>query len=121
MKRNCKRYALIVVAVLIALLTVSCERKSIKDVKLEPGRYAQQPVVVGGKVVRSFSVLGKGAYEIDDGTGRLWIVAEKSVPREGARVVARGTSRDAYDLSAFVKLPEINSVVVMIEDTHQTR
>jgi hypothetical protein len=121
MKRNCKHYALIIGAVLVALMIVSCERKAIKDIKLEPGRYSQQPVVVSGKVVRSFSVAGKGAYEIDDGTGRLWIVAEKSVPHEGARVTAKGTIRDAYDLSAFVKLPGVSSVMVMIESTHQTR
>jgi membrane protein implicated in regulation of membrane protease activity len=122
MGMNSKRYGLIIAAVFLSLLTAGCERKTINDLKAEPDRYANKEVALVGEVVRSFSVLGRGAYEIDDGTGRIWIVSEKGVPRRGAQVVVKGRIRDAYDLSSFVKLPEpVRSGMVMIEILHRSR
>lgn len=115
-------YASIVIIVLLALAMVGCEQKTINQIKADPGRYANKEVSVTGTVVRSYSVLGKGAYEIEDGTGKLWVVSEKSVPREGAKIVVRGTIRDAYNLGSFVKLPEVvSSGMVMIENAHKAQ
>jgi hypothetical protein len=67
-------------------------------------------------------VLGRGAYEVDDGTGKLWIVSEKGVPREGARIAVKGTIRDGYNLGGIIKLPEpISSGLVMIEKEHKAK
>ena len=97
-------------------------QKTINQIKADPGRYANHEVGVIGKVTRSYSVLGKGAYEIDDGSGRLWVVSEGGVPREGARVAVKGTIRDAFNLSSIVKLPDpISSGMVMIESSHKAR
>jgi len=104
------------------LIMSGCEQKSINEIRAEPSRYANREVSVVGNVIRSFSVLGRGAYEIEDGTGKLWVVSETGVPREGAKVVVKGTIRDAYDLSSFVKLPElVSSGLVMIESSHRAR
>ena len=62
-----------------------CEQKTISHILVDPHRYATQEVGVVGKVVRSYSVLGHGAYEVDDGTGTLWVISTNGVPREGAR------------------------------------
>ena len=75
-----------------------------------------------GNVVQSYSVLGKGAYQVDDGTGKLWVVSDKGVPRKGARVGVRGKIRDGFDLGHLVKLPEvISSGMVMVEAAHKAR
>jgi hypothetical protein len=108
--------------ILLALAMAGCERKSINDIKADPGRYSNHEVVIAGDVVRSVSVLGKGVYEIDDGTGKLWIVSQTGVPRDGAQVLVRGTVRDGYNLGEFVKLPEpVSSGLVMIEKSHKAR
>ena len=122
--RGCKhqRYALLSILVLLVLAVTGCEQKTINEIKADPGRYANRDVSIDGKVTRSFSILGRGAYEIDDGTGKLWIVSEKGVPREGAKVVVKGKIRDAFDLGGFIKLPEqIGSGMVMIEDSHKAK
>jgi hypothetical protein len=99
-----------------------CEQKTINEIRAEPSRYANKEVSVVGTVTRSYSVLGKGVYEIDDGTGKLWIASEKGVPREGAKVVVKGTIRDGYNLGSFIKLPEaISSGLVMIESSHKAK
>jgi hypothetical protein len=77
-----------------ALGTAGCGLTSINHVLTDPARYAHRSVTVRGEVVRSYSVLGRGAYELRDETGHLWVVSDRGVPRKGARVQVRGTVRD---------------------------
>jgi hypothetical protein len=107
------------------LFLPGCKQKSINHILADPQRYANHEVGVVGKVVRSYSVLGHGAYEVDDGTGTLWVVSKTGVPREGARVAVKGTIRDGFnlgELGPILKLPEaVRSGVVMIESEHKAK
>lgn len=117
-----KHYATLTILMLWAFAMAGCEQKTINQIKAEPNRYASREVAVVGTVTESVSVMGKGVYEIDDGTGKLWVVSETGVPREGARVLVRGTIRDAFNLSSLVPLPErISSGLVMIERSHRAK
>jgi hypothetical protein len=117
---KCERYALFVAVVLWALAMSGCEQKTVNEIRVDPSRYANREVAVVGTVIRSYSVMGKGAYEVEDGTGKLWVVSEKGVPRDGARVVVRGTIRDAYNFGSLIKLPEpISSGLALIEHSHK--
>jgi hypothetical protein len=121
-RRHYRHYALLTVIVLWACAMTGCEQKTVNEIKADPGRYANQEVAVVGNVTRSFSVLGRGAYEIDDGTGKLWVVSQSGVPREGARVGVKGKIRDGFNLGSIVKLPEqISSGLVMIESSHKAK
>jgi len=121
-KLRYERYALLIVVVLWALAMSGCEQKTINEIKADPSRYANREVSVVGKVVRSVSVLGRGAYEIDDGTGKLWVVSERGVPRDGAKIVVRGTIVDGFNLGSFIKVPEpVSSGLVMRENAHKAR
>jgi hypothetical protein len=63
---------------LLALALTGCpERKRIADINSDPGRYFDKEVTVVGRVTRSYGALGTGVFEIDDGTGRMWILSEK--------------------------------------------
>jgi hypothetical protein len=107
----------------LILITSGCEQKSINEIKADPGRYAKREVAIIGTVVRSVSILGKGVYEIDDGTGKLWVECLKGngAPRKGAKIVVIGTIRDGYDFNMF-KLPDvIGTGLVMIEKSHKAR
>ena len=116
------RILLLMLLLPLVLVLVGCERKSINEIMADPQRYAHREVGVVGKVVRSVSVLGKGAYEVDDGTGKLWVVSDKGVPREGARVGVKGKIRDGFNLGGLIKLPEVvRSGLVMIESEHKAR
>jgi len=107
------------------LFLTSCEQKSINQILADPQRYANREVAVVGNVVKSYSVMGNGAYQIDDGTGKLWVVSKTGVPREGARVAVKGKIRDGYnfgDLGSVLKLPEaVRSGLVMIESEHKAK
>ena len=116
------RIAALLVLMALALFLAACEQKTINQIMAEPHRYANHEVGITGKVVRSVSVLGRGAYEVDDGTGRLWVVSERGVPRSGARIAVKGKIKDGFDLGSIVKLPNpIRSGLVMIESAHRAR
>jgi hypothetical protein len=107
-------------AAFLALALTGCASKTINHIMAEPSRYANRDVTVQGTVTQSVSLLGHGSYQVDDGTGSLWVVSTKGVPRKGARVKVTGKIRDVGDLGSVVKLPEIvGSGLVMQESKHK--
>jgi starvation-inducible outer membrane lipoprotein len=72
------------------LLTACPSQTTISKIKADPARYRNKEVAIVGNVTDSYGALGQGAYEIDDGTGRLWVVTRRGVPSRGARVGAKG-------------------------------
>lgn len=122
MRRDTLRKAASVAAgAVLALALVAC-RTTINQVLAEPGKYANQEITVGGQVVKSASLLGRGAYQIDDGTGTLWVVTKSGAPRQGARVAVKGRVRDVVNLGEVLPLPpEIGSGLVMIETEHRAQ
>lgn len=109
------------VAILLAAGLAACAaRATVNRILAEPQRYANDEVQLTGRVVRAASLLGRGAYQLDDGTGTIWVVSQRGVPREGARVKVKGTVRDAYDIGSIVKLPDVaRSGLVLIEKEHK--
>lgn len=119
-----KRMSWVVVFSLLALtiFLAGCERRTINQILAEPHRYANHEVEVLGTVTRSASVLGRGAYQIDDGTGTLWVLSDKGTPRQGARVAVRGKIKDAFDVSSFIRLPDLaGQGLVMVETEHRAK
>ena len=110
--RRARRTASWILTLALLLSLPGCKGgTSIKTLLDDPGRYDGKEVRIGGAVVHSIGVLGTGAYEIDDGTGKIIVVAKGSgAPREGARVGVRGTFR-----SAFTFQTETAAVVLEIE------
>ena len=73
-----------------ALSLTAFAKTSINKINADPGRYYNKKVTIEGTVTDSYGVLGQGADEIDDGTGRIWVLSERAVPARGARVEAKG-------------------------------
>ena len=46
---------------------------------------------VTGTVTNSIGVLGKGGYQIEDDTGRIYVISGTGVPSRGSRVTVTGT------------------------------
>ena len=105
-----------------ALLTAACAGKSINRVLSDPSRYRNEEVKLTGDVIDSYSIASTGAYQIDDGSGRLWVWSTAGVPRKGARVTVTGTLREGFNLGALgnlVKLPQ--GAVILMERDHRVR
>jgi len=86
-----KKIAWFVAVFVMALALAACERVKISDINSDPGRYMNKEVAVVGTVTQSVGALGQGIYQVDDGTGRLWVLANtRGVPSKGAKVGVKG-------------------------------
>jgi RecJ-like exonuclease len=75
----------------LGFVLAACEQARISQINADPGRYMNKEVAVVGHVTQSIGALGKGIYQVDDGTGTLWVVAKvRGVPSKGARVGVKG-------------------------------
>lgn len=74
-----------------ALVLTACpSQTTISKITRDPGRYRNKEVGLIGTVTDSYGVLGNGVYELDDGTGRIWVATTRGVPSRGARVGVAG-------------------------------
>ncbi|MGH9845269.1 MAG: hypothetical protein ACREEM_41670 [Blastocatellia bacterium] len=74
----------------VALFTGCPQQTTVNKLNGDPSRYRGKEVLIVGEVTNSFGALGRGAYELNDETGKIWVVTERSVPSRGARVGAVG-------------------------------
>lgn len=89
MHSTSKRFLFI--ALFISLLSATAFAKTtINKINADPSRYHNKKVTIKGTVTDSYGVLGQGTYEIDDGTGKIWVIADRTVPARGARVETKG-------------------------------
>ena len=86
-----KRFFYVAVICMLGFAMAACERQKIGDITADPGRFQNKQVNVAGRVTQSIGALGKGVYQIDDGTGKLWVFSEtRGVPSKGAYVGVKG-------------------------------
>ena len=82
------------------LLTACPSQTNISKINADPDRYRGKEVGIAGRVTNSYGAMGTGAYEIDDGTGRIWVVAKKhGVPSRGSQVGAKGYVRNGFNFN----------------------
>jgi hypothetical protein len=88
-----KRTSVVLSICILGLLLTACDRLSIADIKADPGKYQDKEVTVAGKVTSlSIGALNMGLYEIDDGTGKLYVLSSsRGAPSKDATVGVKGT------------------------------
>lgn len=80
-----------------ALLLTGCEdgRTRISSILGHPDEFMDREVLIGGTVTKTYAadlvITKAGAYQVDDGTGKIWVIATNGVPREGQTVALKGT------------------------------
>lgn len=91
----------VLVAILVGtlLLTACPSQTNISKIKADPGRYNGKEVAIVGRVTDSYGALGAGAYEIDDGTGRIWVATKRGIPSRGAQVGAKGYLQGGFSFN----------------------
>ena len=90
----------------------ACSRTiHIRDLLDRPQEYNGKTVQVAGTVTQSVGVLGNGAFEIDDGTGKIFVIARgQGVPGQGAKTKAKGRFESVFSflgrtMAAIVQSP----------------
>ncbi len=75
-----------------AVLVLSGCATKIGRINMDPSHYRNRTVRISGVVTNSLGALGTGGYQVDDGTGRIYVLsAGAGVPNRGSRVRVTGT------------------------------
>ena len=98
MLRESRRIVWVIAAVGALVLMVGCPTQtSIADINKDPGRFAGKDVSIHGSVSDSFGALGNGVFQIDDGTGRMWVYSQNfGVPGTGSKVAVTGRIEQGF-------------------------
>lgn len=78
-------------ALVLVIFAGGCSATKISAINNDPAKYMAKDVTIAGQVTNSFGVANQGAFEVDDGTGRLWVWSSGfGVPGQGEHVVVTG-------------------------------
>ena len=78
---------------LILILASSCANPKILNIKNNIEEFKNQEVTLNGEVIETLAIpfVRTGAYQLDDGSGRIWVLSAKNVPERGNQVIVTGT------------------------------
>jgi hypothetical protein len=92
MQEKMRRISLFISPLLLALVLAACGTTKITDINHDPGRYEGKEITISGKVTSSVGIFKQGAFEVDDGTGKMWVLSDQfGVPAQDASVEVTGT------------------------------
>jgi hypothetical protein len=79
-------------------------RDPINRILADPASFASKDVTVAGRVVRVIDptqgLLNYAAYQVDDGSGKIWVISRTGAPSEGQEVGLKGRVRQDFKLGA---------------------
>jgi hypothetical protein len=88
---------LVVAALTVAMVMIAgCPTQTtVNKIQQDPHHFYNKEVALRGNVTESYGALGTGVYQLDDSTGKIWILSESyGVPSKGAHVTVTGTVVD---------------------------
>jgi hypothetical protein len=101
----------LMLAFVLASLSACSQTIRIRDLLDRPQEYDGKTVQIEGTVTQSAGVLGTGAFEVDDGTGKIFVIARgQGVPQQGAKTKAEGRFESVFSflgrtMAAIVQSP----------------
>jgi hypothetical protein len=73
------------------------QRTAIERINRDPGRFVGKEITIAGQVVNSFGAVGSGVFEIDDGTGQMWVLSERfGIPGRDAKLAVTGRIQQGF-------------------------
>jgi hypothetical protein len=92
-----KQIAIPFILLAVSFLGACPSQTSIAKLNSDPGRFAGKEVTIAGRVSDSFGALGRGVFQVDDGTGTMWVLAGQSgVPEADAKVRVTGQIQQGF-------------------------
>jgi hypothetical protein len=87
--------------ILILLSTMGCSHSTrIGDILADPSKYEGKDLTIGGTVGETvwFALAGKGAYQLGDGSGNIWVVTSQPPPQKGLSISSEGEVHTAFTI-----------------------
>lgn len=86
-----RRHAIAGLLVIGSIVASGCGSTRIGRILADPGRYQSRNVSVEGNVTNVVGAFVAGVYQVDDGTGKIYVLSTRGVPTKGVRVKVDGT------------------------------
>ena len=92
------RFLCVLLVSVAGLFLAGCPpRESIAKINQDPARFAGKEISIAGRVTDSFGAAGTGVFQIDDGTGTMWVFSQKyGVPGNGAKLSVTGRIQQGF-------------------------
>ncbi len=87
---------------LLSIVLIQCAASvRISDIRDNPSQFQNKKVTIGGTVDEALTlpILGVGVYQLNDGTGKIWVKPEGTVPEKGEDVMVTGTLKVGLTIS----------------------
>jgi hypothetical protein len=112
---NSRIARILAVGVAAVTLTGCATATSIAHINKDPGRYAGREVTIAGRVARSVGAMGDGIFQIDDGSGRMWVYSQGlGVPGSGSKVAISGHIQQGFSFGG-------HSFAVVLKENQRRR
>ena len=86
-------------AILLSTVALSgCATTNINRILSDPHRYRNREVRVEGTVTNVIGALNTGVYQVDDGTGKIFVVSGRGIPAKGVRVRVNGNVTEGVNI-----------------------
>ena len=90
------------VAALPLVLLTACDLDTVAEVKADPYKFTEKSAHLGGIVTKSYGALGYGFYELEDKTGKIFVVSQgRGVPGKGARIEVKGKVQNGFSFAGL--------------------
>jgi len=96
--------SIIVLSVLILLVftAIGCSRATrIGDILANPSQYEGKDLTISGTVGDTawFALVEKGAYQLGDGSGTIWVITSQPPPQKGQSISTKGKVQAAFSIA----------------------
>lgn len=113
MRTNSKTWRLGILTTALALTAAlaGCERTKISDINKNPAKFTGIEVTIAGKVTSTVPSSNPGVFQVDDGSGRLWVLSTSyNVPAQGTQIAVTGLVESGVNLGS-------TSLVTTLQET----
>jgi hypothetical protein len=94
-----KQKSLLWITLAAAFLLSACAAIPIGRIAADPSRYLNRTVHVQGTVTTSYGLLGAGGYQVEDSTGKIYVLSGTGIPNKGSRVAVAGTVMSGMNIA----------------------
>jgi hypothetical protein len=94
-----KQKSLLLLTLTAALLLSACAAVPIGRIAADPSRYLNRTVHVQGTVTTSYGLLGAGGYQVEDSSGKIYVLSRTGIPNKGSRVAVTGTVMSGMNIA----------------------
>ena len=90
-----------VILLALYLSLAGCGATRIGDISADVERFQDQSVTIEGEVAETLALpfVHKGVYQLEDGSGSIWVVPSEAVPERGSRVRVTGAVRSGFEIA----------------------